>query len=177
MSILKESGYNHLIAILLVSFFFLPHLLERNFELGNEVSPVFPNKDKNLEDLVECPDFSPSFSIQPFQQPNILFIVDDASNPDYGQEESFYQFMKKILDYNVTYHDANNSYSYDQYDAIVISRSITSTGTVDSLSNATIPILTMHAGTCDEFQLGPEGWSSRDLQYLEIVNNSHYITD
>ncbi len=76
--------------------------------------------------------------------------------------------MTKVLGYNVTYHDANNSYSYDQYDAIIISRSITSYGTVDSLSYATIPILTMHAGTCDEFLLGPD-WSSRDLEYIFVI--------
>lgn len=173
----QESGRLHLIVCIFLLFVFFSNLSEINFEPGNEVSPLFPFKSDNYGKFVGCSNFSPSFSLQPFQQPNILFIVDDASNPDYNQEERFYQFMTKVLDYNVTYHDANNSYSYDQYDAIVISRSITSTGTVDSLSNATIPILTMHAGTCDVFQLGPENWNSRDLEYLQILNNSHYITE
>jgi hypothetical protein len=155
---------------------FLPNLQEIHLELGNEVSPVFPLQSENCGNLGGYSDFPPSFSLQQFQQPNILFIVNDASNPDYNQEQSFYQFMTINLGYNVTYHDANDSYSFDQYDAIVISRFITSTGTVDSLSNATIPILTMHAGTCDEFQLGPN-WSSRNLEYLQILNNSHYITE
>ena len=51
--------------------------------------------------------------------------------------------MISTLNFNVTIHDDTNSYIYDDYDAIVISRTIGESGTVDSLKEASIPILTM----------------------------------
>jgi hypothetical protein len=51
-----------------------------------------------------------------------------------------------------------------------------SEGTVETLTDATIPILTMEAGTYDEFQLG-SNWNSKQLEYMRMMNNSHYITE
>ncbi|MFX0207413.1 MAG: carboxypeptidase-like regulatory domain-containing protein, partial [Candidatus Hodarchaeota archaeon] len=126
----------------------------------------------NSETLVS----SPYFSIQSFQKPKILFIISDESNPDESEDQPFFEFMTDNLNYSVTYHEANDSYTYENYDAIVISRSIPSEGTVDALSNASVPILTMEAGSYDEFQLG-DSWNSKELEYIRVMNNSHFITE
>ena len=126
----------------------------------------------NSKDNLEIPQsgnsyISPSFSIQPFQKPSILFIVDNPASPNEDKDIPFYDFMTTGLDYNVTYHEAVPPYNYDNFDAIVISSSVGEDGTVDALYNATIPILTMQAGHYDEFQLGSD-YSIRDTSKFYI---------
>jgi hypothetical protein len=83
--------------------------------------------------------------------------------------------MTIVLNYSVTYHEAKDSYSYEDFDAIVISSSVGEAGTVDSLSDAPIPILTMQAGHYDEFQLGDD-YSIKDTNRYWIYNNDHYVS-
>jgi len=119
---------------------------------------------------------TPVFKLQSFQTPNILFIVGDPSSPDAQFDKPFFDFLTNNLSYTVDYHDDNNSFNYQNYDAILISRSILEIDTVDSLYKAEIPILTMEAGTETEFQLG-SGFGTTVLSSIYIINNSHYITN
>jgi hypothetical protein len=119
---------------------------------------------------------NPSFSLQPFQTPKILFIVGDETLPHSILDQPFYEFLTTNLSCLVTYHDANNSYDYSSYDAIIISDSIFGSGNVASLENASIPILTMEKETYNVFNLGA-GRASASQQDLWIGNTSHYITN
>ena len=58
----------------------------------------------------------PSLSIQPFQQPNILFLVNDPSSPHVDKDVPFFDFMTVGLNYSVTYHEVIPPYSFDNYD-------------------------------------------------------------
>jgi hypothetical protein len=119
---------------------------------------------------------NPSFSLQPFQTPNILFIVADETLPHSNLDQPFYEFLTTNLSYTVTYHDGNNSYDHSSYDAIVISDSIYGSTNVTSLENVSIPILTMEKETWDIFNLGT-GRAASLQQELWIDNTSHYITN
>ncbi|MFX0172238.1 MAG: carboxypeptidase-like regulatory domain-containing protein, partial [Candidatus Hodarchaeota archaeon] len=119
---------------------------------------------------------NPSFSLQPFQTPNILFIVADETLPDPLLDQPFFDFLTTNLSYLVTYHDADNSYDYSNYDAIIISDSISGSVDVTSLENASIPILTMGKDTWSVFNLGT-GRATSSQQELWIDNTSHYITN
>ncbi|MFX0050060.1 MAG: carboxypeptidase-like regulatory domain-containing protein [Candidatus Hermodarchaeota archaeon] len=139
----------------------------------NIISPILI-EDGNL--YSENPPPTPLFSIQPFQQPRILFIVDNAKYPDPYKDVPFFDLMTLGLNYNVTYHTSNNSYAYESYDAIVISSSVgEGIDTVGSLINAPIPILTMQPGHYDEFQLGSI-YSIKDTSKFYIYNGDHYVS-
>ncbi|MFX0209936.1 MAG: hypothetical protein ACFFDT_28405, partial [Candidatus Hodarchaeota archaeon] len=119
---------------------------------------------------------NPSFSLQPFQTPNILFIVANEAMPHSNLDQPFYEFLTSNLSYKVTYHDYNNSYDYSNYDAVIISDSISGSVNVTSLENASIPILTMGKDTWSVFNLG-SGRATASQQELWIDNTSHYITN
>ncbi|MFX0184225.1 MAG: carboxypeptidase-like regulatory domain-containing protein [Candidatus Hodarchaeota archaeon] len=119
---------------------------------------------------------NPSFSLQPFQTPNILFIVGDETLPHSNLDQPFRDFLTTNLSCLVTYHNANNSYDYSSYDAIVISDSISGSADVASLGNVSIPILTMKKDNWDIFNFGT-GKASTSQQELWIDNTSHYITN
>jgi hypothetical protein len=118
---------------------------------------------------------NPIYSIQPFQTPHILFIVDNDKSLDVDKDLPFLLYMNSSLNYDVTCHTSNNSYSYEGYDAIVISNSVSESGTVDSLTDAPIPIMTMQAGHYDDFQLGSQ-FSRKTATDLYILNDTHYIS-
>ncbi|MFX0052478.1 MAG: carboxypeptidase-like regulatory domain-containing protein, partial [Candidatus Hermodarchaeota archaeon] len=122
----------------------------------------------------------PSYSIQPFQTPRILFIVGDPNSLDPDTEKIFVDRLNLTLNYEVVLHDDNGSYSYSNFDAILISGTVVEEGSpsfIDSLYTAPIPILTFEHGNYNEFELGS---SSSYLGALPgqiwILNNSHYIT-
>ncbi len=145
-------------------------------EIITDSIPIPSLTDLSGNSVIENNPKSPSFSIQSFQTPNILFIVDNeiSLNPD--KDLPFLNFMRDTLNYNVTCHTANASYSYEGYDAIVISNSVSESGTVDSLISAPIPIMTMQAGHCDEFQLGSQ-YSIKGATQLYILNNTHFVSE
>ncbi|MFX0050521.1 MAG: hypothetical protein ACFE8U_04425 [Candidatus Hermodarchaeota archaeon] len=121
---------------------------------------------------------NPFFSLQPFQTPKILFIVADETLPDPFLDQPFFDFLTSNLSCNVTYHNANNSYDYSSFDAIIISDSISGSADVASLENASIPILTMEQETWSVFNLGNgEGVSTADNKLIEVLDNSSYITN
>ncbi|MFX1510983.1 MAG: hypothetical protein ACFFCQ_00130 [Promethearchaeota archaeon] len=115
-------------------------------------------------------------SLQPFQQPRILFIVGNRYSLSENYDKPFLYFMNSTLNYNVTIHDDDNSYAYDDYDAIVISRTIGESGTVDSLTNASIPILTMESWNYDVFGLGNDRNYDASHNHISLLDTSHYIT-
>ncbi|MHA1996250.1 MAG: hypothetical protein ACW97Z_17085, partial [Candidatus Hodarchaeales archaeon] len=89
-------------------------------KINNSLPPLISDLENHFsEDIFDLP----SFSIQPFQQPNILFIVDSPSSPNVDKDVPFFDFMTIVLNYSVTYHEAKDSYSYEDFDAIVISSS------------------------------------------------------
>lgn len=142
-----------------------------------EKSVILPLKDKSTSKCPRVLAFPPSLAIQPFQASNIsiLFIVGNENSPDPILDQSFYKNITN-LGFSVTYHDANNSYDYSEYDAIIISDSISGSEDVTSLENASIPILTMGKDTWDVFHLG-NGRASRQQQDIWINIISHYITN
>ncbi|WP_455464107.1 hypothetical protein, partial [Candidatus Hodarchaeum mangrovi] len=131
-------------------------------------TPINPNSHNNENAII--------LSVQPFQQPQILFIVDNAISPNPDKDIPFYDFMTTVLDYNVTYRTSKGPYIYDNFDVIVISSSVAEAGTVDSLSNAPIPILTMQAGHYDEFKLG-SSYSIKDTSKFYIHDNTHFVSE
>ncbi|MFX0184761.1 MAG: carboxypeptidase-like regulatory domain-containing protein, partial [Candidatus Hodarchaeota archaeon] len=127
-------------------------------------------------DILLGPISPPLFSLQDFQRPQILFIVGDPASLDDLFDQPFYNYMNNSLNYGITLHDDNNSYQYEGYDAIVISQTILETDTVDSLTNASIPILSMEAGTYDEFKLGTASGVISTGDSIYILNNNNFIT-
>lgn len=117
----------------------------------------------------------PSFAIQSFQIPKILFIVADPASLDPTFDQPFYDFMNLTLNYSVMCHDDNDSYSYENYDAIVISDSI-AVDQVSSLENATIPILIMESFTYNVFHLASGRGRSFNTDSIYIINSNHNIT-
>ncbi|MFX0205339.1 MAG: carboxypeptidase-like regulatory domain-containing protein [Candidatus Hodarchaeota archaeon] len=170
-----------LVILIFLSFSSLSTL----FIFTQENGVIDNNKASNFQDVPvliseEPPSIispkNPSFSIQPFQTPNILFIVADETLPHSNLDQPFYEFLTTNLSYTVTYHDYNNSYNYSNYDAIVISDSISGSVNITSLENVSIPILTMEKETWDVFNLGT-GKGSSSQQNLWIDNTYHYITN
>jgi hypothetical protein len=124
------------------------------------------------------------FKLQSFQVPSILFIVNDETSLDSIYDVSFHTYMSVDLGFNVDYHTANNSYNYSNYDVVVISRTVAETGTIDSLVDAPIPILTMEPGHGGEFGLGMGTYGVKWFQNVEIPEPTdvassinHYIVE
>ncbi len=168
-----------ILVCMMFAILFFSSLILNGSKTNNDPS----DSDHNLQALttVSENDFFkeitkiPSFSIQSFQQPSILFIVDSPSSPNVDKDVPFYEFMTLGLNYSVTYHEAKDVYSYENYDAIVISSSVGEADTVDSLSDASIPILTMQPGHFDEFQLGDD-YSIKDTNRYWVYNNTHPVS-
>ncbi|MHA1974292.1 MAG: hypothetical protein ACTSW1_14935 [Candidatus Hodarchaeales archaeon] len=140
------------------------------FEIDN-------GQDVDVEETSKTDFNNPMLKLQSFQTPKILFIVGDPNTPNPQFDTPFHDFLVNNLSYGVVYHDDNNSYqNYQDYDAILISKSIKEADTVDSLYRSEIPILIMEAGTEVEFQMG-SGFGTNILDPLYIINNSHYITE
>ncbi len=120
---------------------------------------------------------TPSFKLQSFQTPSILFLVGDENSLNNIYDINFYNFMFSTLGFNVIYHTANDSYDYTNYDAIVISRSVPEEGTVETLANASIPILTMEPGHGDEFPLGNGLYDHKWKEFITIPTGSDIASD
>jgi len=173
-----------LFAMILVFIFFsmISNVFQEN--LTNNTDPlkernyILPLNEKSKNIIpIKSPLNNPSLAIHPFQASNIsiLFIVGNESSPHPIFDQPFYKNITS-LGFSVIYHDANNSYNYSEYDAIIISDSIFESGDVASLGNAAIPILTMEPETWDIFHLG-SGSALRQQQDIWIKNTSHYITN
>ncbi len=132
--------------------------------------------EKNREDGLEIEYKPPIFSLQTFQQPRILFIVGNPSSLSTDYDIPFLDYMTSNLNFTVSIHDDDNSYTYEDYDAIVISRTIGESGTVDSLINASIPIFTMECYNYDVFQLGNGRSYDSEYERIYILNTNHFIT-
>ncbi|MHA2027940.1 MAG: hypothetical protein ACW99Q_01005, partial [Candidatus Kariarchaeaceae archaeon] len=159
------------------------------FQLFAAVSPFDTTKlsleDENIipaissiseSDNLAITDISkPLSKLQPFQTPSILYIIADDSSPDPNLDVPLYDFMSTNLSYNVVYHSANNSYNYSEFDAIVISISVTNDIMIASLGNAPIPILTMAPSHYDEFSLGTGDWPISSYTGWTFDPISHYI--
>ncbi|MFX0088103.1 MAG: hypothetical protein ACFFAU_20790, partial [Candidatus Hodarchaeota archaeon] len=173
----KLSGYRVIfIVIILYSTLYLSgnRILEPENVKNNLINTLEEDYENNN---VVNRSFGIRNSIQPFQSPKILFIVHNSSSLSEIQDLPFIEFMQSpSLNYTVILHDANDSYNYTNFDAIVISRSIDESGTVDSLYNAPIPILTMEAGTYDEFHLATSV-APENSDELFILNSNHEITE
>ncbi|NHJ02924.1 MAG: hypothetical protein EAX86_12380 [Candidatus Heimdallarchaeota archaeon] len=165
-----------LFSVIALSFF----TLFNNISLIN--NPTIFSAPSTLSDTTDTQNWEnlknfPLFSVQPFQKPQILFIVDDSQTLSPERDISFFNFMSTTLNYNVTYHDANNSYQYGNFDAIVISSSVgEAAATISSLINAEIPILTMQGGHYDEFKLG-DFYSIKDTSKFYIYDGDHYVSE
>jgi hypothetical protein len=138
---------------------------------------ILPISSEIENELPKLHNLSPTYSLQPLQEPRILFIVGDPTSPHSVMDQPFISYMES-LNFSVLLHDDNNSFIYDDFDTIVISQTIAEEGAVNALYNASIPILTMESGTWNEFQLGPGQGPSPYIQAeMNIINNSHYITN
>ncbi len=169
------------------SFFFVLVLILGFSFISNIILPFLNESSTNIEidslsavenemDVSDNSYNNPIFSLQPFQQPRILFVVGNPSALSSTYDIPFLNYMVSILNFNVTLHDDDNSYSYDDYDAIVISRTIGESGTVDSLANAPIPIITMECYNYDVFQLGSGRGSDLEYDRIYLLNTNHFIT-
>ncbi|MHA2164856.1 MAG: hypothetical protein ACXAAT_03235, partial [Candidatus Hodarchaeales archaeon] len=146
----------------------------RNLIDENEVSPLIsPISEADSKDITDIS--KPLLKIQPFQTPSILYIIADDSSPDPTLDVPLYDFMSINLSYNVIYHSANNSYDYSNFDAIVISISVTNDAMIAALGNAPIPILTMAPSHYDEFSLGSGTWPINSYTGWRLEPISHYI--
>ncbi|MFX1516689.1 MAG: hypothetical protein ACFFC6_10290 [Promethearchaeota archaeon] len=160
-----------------ITFLVLSNIYPLNSNFSNNIfqKPTISllwNNTKPNEASQESDD--PLFALQPFQHPRIMFII-SSSGPDPILDEPFYNFMKGSLDFNVTYQYDNNSYTTENYDAIVISGSINDTN-VQELATVSIPILTMAAETYNEFNLGKRTSTPFLNDSFFIINVNHYIT-
>ncbi len=144
----------------------------------NEIEDLYFDKDfitpLKDDELSEIPICSPSLDIQSSQNPHILFIVADPTSLDPVYDEPFVDFINLTLRFNVTCHDDNNSYSFEGYDAIIISDSI-AVDQISSLANAKIPILIMESFTWPDFRIASGRGSVWGSDYY-IMNSNHYIT-
>ncbi|MFX0181864.1 MAG: hypothetical protein ACFE95_02180 [Candidatus Hodarchaeota archaeon] len=150
---------------------------EYNFISAHSLDVLKENPSTgNIENTIT----QPSYSIQPFQTPRILFIVGDPNSLDPNIEEIFVDRLNLTLNYEVVLHDDNGSYSYSNFDAIVISGTVVEEGSpsfIESLYTAPIPILTLEHGNYNEFELGSGSSYLGALPgQIWILNNSHYIT-
>ena len=164
---------------LLIIFIIIPALNLNEYNDSNnhifDFNSIPSLTDNNEDHYLEIELKNPLFSIQPFQQPHILFVVDNPTSLNEDKDFPFFDFMNKTLNYNVVCHEYNDSYSYENFDAIVISSSVGEESTVDSLSNAQIPIFTMQAGHNNEFQLGDD-FSIKDSDKFYINDGDHYVS-
>ncbi|MFX1336634.1 MAG: carboxypeptidase-like regulatory domain-containing protein [Promethearchaeota archaeon] len=157
--------------LLMYAIFASIHLINLNEDQDTVFSLIPSLNDK----IPNNGQITPLFDIQPFQTPHILFIVDNAKSLNVDKDLPFLNYMNSTLNYEVTCHDSNNSYEYDGFDAIVISNSVSESDTVDSLINASIPIMTMQAGHYDEFKLGIQ-FSVKSSTEIFILNTNHFVT-
>ncbi|PWI47025.1 hypothetical protein CEE45_13710 [Candidatus Heimdallarchaeota archaeon B3_Heim] len=164
---------------LLIIFIIIPALNLNEYNDSNnhifDFNSIPSLTDNNEDHYLEIELKNPFFSIQPFQQPRILFVVDNPISLNVDKDVRFFDFMNKSLNYNVVCHESNDSYSYENFDAIVISSSVGEESTVDSLSNVPIPIFTMQAGHNNEFQLGDD-FSIKDSDKFYINDGDHYVS-
>ncbi|MHA1979021.1 MAG: hypothetical protein ACW98I_19105 [Candidatus Hodarchaeales archaeon] len=148
---------------------------------SNAPNTLLNSPNSNLMDI-------PSLKLQSFQSPSILFLVGDESSLDTIYDVPFYNYMSIDLGMNVVYHNANESligsYPISNFDTIVISKTVAETGTVDTLVNASIPILTMEPGHGDEFALGSGTYRSNWFQSVDLPVESdiassvnHYLVE
>ncbi|MFX0124595.1 MAG: hypothetical protein ACFFAE_13265 [Candidatus Hodarchaeota archaeon] len=169
----------HLIVVLIICVTMLSEVFLANQNENNNIyfikTSVPPLKDDSKHGYTESLIHKPFLDIQSSQNPHILFIVNDITSLHTDYDKPFIDFINKTLRFNVTLHDDNNSYSYEGYDAIVISDSSLA-GEVSSLANASIPILIMEPFTYSDFRLATgRGSSSGETDYY-IMNSNHYIT-
>ncbi|MHA2245664.1 MAG: carboxypeptidase-like regulatory domain-containing protein [Candidatus Hodarchaeales archaeon] len=164
-----------LILILLLS---LSNIIQMKIDYSNELlvekTSIPKLGDNSINDYQSLPIHPPSLTIHSSQKPSILFIVTDPTSLDPILDKPFVDFINLTLKFNVTCHDDNNSYSYEGYDAIIISDSI-NVDQVSSLNNASIPILIMESFTFSVFRIA-SGRGSANGDSLFILNSSHYIT-
>ncbi len=156
-------------------------------EVNNEFAEIpldSTNKFLDRDHLAKFPEIQPrgqssppNYAIQPFQTLKIMFIVGNPIVLDSILDEPFnHTLVQRGI--TVIIHDDNNSYQTDGYDAVIISDSINEVGRVDSLYDRTIPILTMEAGTFDEFNLGATADQSAAQGTTFYINHtSHFITN
>lgn len=160
------------------TFYDLPILQQSDIN-PHPTSSSIPSMISNSSSIVtsKIPLITPKLIVD--QDISILFIVGD-DNPLTGiksyWDETFYNFMTLNLSFSVTYHTANDSYNYTSYDAIVISKSV-GTSPVGSLTNATIPILTMDNSNWDEFHLGTGSIYTPQDVIWNITFEPHYILE
>ncbi|UCG90468.1 MAG: hypothetical protein JSU57_01685, partial [Candidatus Heimdallarchaeota archaeon] len=168
----------HLIVILLICLTMLSEVFLAN---QNEIEDfsfdkvsITPLKDDFEEDITNLPIHPPSLDIHSSQNPHILFIVADPTSLDPIYDKPFVDFINVTQRFDVTLHDDNDSYSFEGFDAIVISDSI-SVDQVGSLGNASIPIFSMESFTYSVFRIA-SGRGSAVGDSLHILNSNHYIT-
>ncbi len=151
-------------------------ILQQSVVKPPPTSSSIPSMISNNSSIVtsEIPLITPKLLVN--QNVSILFIVDNAKVILSYWDETFYNFMTLNLSFSVTYHTANDSYNYTGYDAIVISKSV-GTSPVGSLTNATIPILTMDNSNWDEFHLGTGSIYVPLDEIWNITFEPHYILE
>ncbi|MFW9855300.1 MAG: hypothetical protein ACFFFG_09565 [Candidatus Thorarchaeota archaeon] len=137
-----------------------------------QISSLAPNEDQQR---LTSPISYPRFSLQSFQQPNILFIMNDTSNLDPTFDQPFIDYLNVNLNFNVTLHNDNDSYSLNGIDAIIISDSV-DISFLTTLETVSIPVLTMEVDTWNLFSLGSSSGTKNDNTVLDVVDTSHYIT-
>ncbi len=155
-----------------------PNLKHNLADTDNILVPVLNSPNTTFNSTI--PDFVDdlSFKLQSFQSPAVLFLVGDDTALDAIHDIAFYDYMTVDLGFNVTYHTANDSYNINSYDVVVISRSVAEEGTVETLSTASIPILTMEPGHGDDFGLGaPTKYYHKWDTNVELLPVSHYILE
>ncbi|MHA2278686.1 MAG: hypothetical protein ACXAC2_23145, partial [Candidatus Kariarchaeaceae archaeon] len=135
--------------------------LNDNLNFSSEILSSFPRK-----------------LIKNFQIPKILFIVDQFDSLDPNYDQPFYDYMTGILGFIVDLHSDDNTYDTSTYDAIVISQSIAESSAVNSISNVSVPILTMEPFNHQEFRLSDNRGNRQLETNIALVNSSpHYILD
>ncbi|OLS22669.1 MAG: hypothetical protein HeimC3_29430 [Candidatus Heimdallarchaeota archaeon LC_3] len=175
----RQTKKRKIINFLVILLFILPLLNQNaifqindntNFEESKSNTPENTSSEVSRNDIRK--------SLQFFQTPSILFIVDDETAPHSNYDQPFYDYMTNTLGYIVTLHSDNNSYPYSNYDAVVISQSIAEDNVVNSLSNITVPILTMEVFSHDEFRLSNTRGVLTSQTDIKLVNtSSHYILE
>jgi len=153
---------------------FSGNLLENSENQNYQLVDIL--EEKGIESTLNNNQFNSNFAIQPFQTPRILFIVNDLNSLHVSRDEAFINYTRDDLGYNITIHEDNDSYDYQNYDAIVISRSIVTPININSIVNAPIPILIMNAGTCELFNLST-GIAASITDSIQILDSNHNITE
>ncbi|MHA2104097.1 MAG: hypothetical protein ACW981_11780 [Candidatus Hodarchaeales archaeon] len=142
-----------------------------NLETGSSIEELLNENFNSVSETLT------KFKILNFKQPKVLFIVGDNVTLDPVYDLPFYNNMT-ALGIEVTTHSDDNSYSISNFDAVVISQSIVEQSAVDTLSNASIPILTMESFNYQEFRLGSGRGADKNKANFLIDNGSnHYILE